>query len=62
MKLRKLMAKDAELMLEWMHDDDVVEKLGTNFKEKTLLFFNNVRSLWSSVTFNDFKFNFLTFF
>lgn len=36
MRLRGLEEKDAELMLEWMHDDDVVEKLGTNFKEKTL--------------------------
>ena len=36
MRLRQLEEKDAELMLEWMHDDNVVEKLGTNFKEKTL--------------------------
>lgn len=36
MNLRKLKRKDAELMLEWMHDDDVVAKLGTNFKGKTL--------------------------
>lgn len=36
MRLRELQKKDAELMLEWMHDDDVVENLGTNFKEKTL--------------------------
>ncbi len=36
MKLRKLDKKDAELMLEWMHDDNVVAKLGTNFKEKTI--------------------------
>lgn len=36
MRLRRLETKDAELMLEWMHDDDVVENLGTNFKEKQL--------------------------
>lgn len=36
MKLRKLELKDAELMLEWMHDDSVVEHLQANFKEKTL--------------------------
>lgn len=36
MKLRKLELKDAELMLEWMHDEDVVAQLGANFKEKSL--------------------------
>lgn len=36
MELRRLEKKDAELMLEWMHDDDVVANLGTNFKEKTI--------------------------
>lgn len=36
MKLRKLEIKDAPLMLEWMHDNDVVENLGTNFLSKTL--------------------------
>jgi RimJ/RimL family protein N-acetyltransferase len=36
MKLRELEIKDAELMLQWMHDDDVVGLLGTNFKEKTI--------------------------
>lgn len=36
MKLRKLEIKDADLMLEWMHDIDVVGLLGTNFREKTL--------------------------
>lgn len=36
MRLRKLENKDAELMLEWMHDDNVVAQLGTNFKEKKL--------------------------
>lgn len=36
MRLRKLELKDAPLMLEWMHNEDVVSKLGTNFAEKTL--------------------------
>lgn len=36
MKLRPLAIKDAELMLEWMHDPFVVEKLQTNFLEKTI--------------------------
>ena len=36
MRLRKLEMKDAELMLEWMHDDDVVADLGTNFMEKQI--------------------------
>lgn len=36
MKLRNLLLKDAPLMLEWMHDDNVVGHLGTNFKAKTL--------------------------
>lgn len=36
MKLRDLALKDAPLMLEWMHDDSVVEKLRGNFKDKTL--------------------------
>lgn len=36
MRLRKLRKEDAELMLEWMHDDSVVANLGTNFKEKKL--------------------------
>lgn len=36
MKLRKLELKDATLMLEWMHDEDVTRWLGTNFAEKTL--------------------------
>ncbi len=36
MYLRKLEMKDAPLMLEWMHDPSVVEKLHTNFAEKTL--------------------------
>lgn len=36
MRLRKLKAKDALLMLEWMHDESVVENLQANFKAKTL--------------------------
>lgn len=36
MKLRKLMSKDAPLMLEWMHNPDVVKDLQANFKEKTI--------------------------
>jgi len=36
MKLRPLESRDAPLMLEWMHDPDVVCHLSTNFGEKTL--------------------------
>ena len=36
MKIRKLMEKDAELMLEWMHDESVVEYMGANFASKTI--------------------------
>lgn len=36
MKLRKLERKDAELMLEWMHDKNVVENLNANFAEKKI--------------------------
>lgn len=36
MKLRELEKKDAPLMLEWMHDEDVVGNLKGNFKEKSL--------------------------
>ena len=36
MKLRKLQEKDATFMLEWMHDESVVEFMGANFAEKTL--------------------------
>ena len=36
MKLRKLMTKDAELMLEWMHDKDVVLWMQSDFASKTL--------------------------
>lgn len=36
MKLRPLSQNDAPLMLEWMHDPDVVGHLSANFAEKTL--------------------------
>ena len=36
MKLRRLKKEDAELMLEWMHDDFVVQDLSTDFKTKAL--------------------------
>lgn len=36
MLLRRLELKDASLMLAWMHDQSVVEKLKTNFASKTL--------------------------
>lgn len=36
MYLRKLEVKDASLMLEWMHDKNVVKNLRTNFAEKTI--------------------------
>ena len=36
MRLRELELKDAPLMLEWMHDKSIVEKLRGNFLEKHL--------------------------
>lgn len=36
MYLRDLKEKDAPLMLEWMHDESVVEKLRGNFLKKTI--------------------------
>lgn len=36
MRLRKLQLKDAQLMLEWMHDVSVVQDLKGNFLNKTL--------------------------
>lgn len=36
MFLRTLKEKDAPLMLEWMHDKDVIENLKENFLKKTL--------------------------
>lgn len=37
MILRHLEERDAEPMLEWMHDSSVVEKLQTDFTSKTLM-------------------------
>lgn len=36
MNVRRLEKKDASLMLEWMHDKNVTEKLSANFGAKTL--------------------------
>lgn len=36
MQLRKLKREDAPLMLEWMHDDEVVRWLSSNFQAKTI--------------------------
>lgn len=36
MNLRKLLLKDAPLMLEWMHDESVTSKMATDFKSKTI--------------------------
>ena len=36
MNLRKLEIKDAPLMLEWMHDESVVENLAANFGAKKI--------------------------
>lgn len=36
MKLRELKLTDANRMLQWMHDDQVVDKLQKDFKSKTL--------------------------
>lgn len=36
MYLRDLEEKDAPLMLEWMHDESVIENLRGNFREKTI--------------------------
>jgi diamine N-acetyltransferase len=36
MKLRNLETRDANKMLEWMHDISVVEKLHTDFSSKTI--------------------------
>ncbi len=36
MKLRKLDGKDASLMLEWMHDEDVMGYLSGNFLNKSI--------------------------
>lgn len=36
MRLRNLEQKDASFMLEWMHDESVVQDMKTNFREKTI--------------------------
>lgn len=36
MKIRKLELRDAPLMLEWMHNEDVTKHLSANFAAKTL--------------------------
>lgn len=36
MNLRKLELKDAPLMLEWMHDSDVVQNMKADFAHKTV--------------------------
>lgn len=36
MRLRKLEKKDAEYMLEWMHDEDVVQWMQADFASKTI--------------------------
>ena len=36
MKLRDLKLKDAPLMLEWMHDEELVRFFRTDFQDKTL--------------------------
>ena len=35
-ELRKLKGKDAPLMLEWMHDENVIQNMGTDFRNKTV--------------------------
>ena len=47
MYLRKLELKDAPLMLAWMHDKSVVEKLKTNFATKTIIDCENfIKASW----------------
>lgn len=36
MRLRRLELKDAFLMLEWMHDENVICNMATNFEEKSI--------------------------
>ena len=36
MNLRKLKQKDAPFMLEWMHDETIIENMKTNFASKTI--------------------------
>ena len=48
MRLRKLELKDAPLMLEWMHDKNVVKDLRTNFLVKTAADCENfIKSSWN---------------
>lgn len=35
-KLRRLLAKDAPMMLEWMHDAEIIQHLQTDFQSKTI--------------------------
>ena len=47
MDLRKLELSDAPLMLEWMHDRNVVENLSANFSQKTIEDCNSfIKSSW----------------
>ena len=47
MYLRRLELKDATLMLAWMHDESVVEKLHTNFASKTITDCENfIKASW----------------
>lgn len=52
MKLRKLKNKDANRMLEWMHDDNVVEFMQADFKNKTIEDCNNFISAAQNDTHN----------
>lgn len=48
MHLRKLNLKDAPLMLEWMHDENVTKNLKANFAAKTISDAESfIRSSWS---------------
>lgn len=48
MNLRRLEFKDAPLMLSWMHDESVVEKLHANFASRTLEDCENfIESSWN---------------
>ena len=53
MKLRKLQANDAPLMLEWMHDDTVVHDLRQNFMgmtaEDCIVFIKNAQDETESI-------------
>lgn len=50
MKLRRLELKDAPLMLEWMHDRSVTEKLRTDFSSKTIFDCNKfIEDSWDNI-------------